>query len=71
MQAQERLSKLLRCGPGESNPVVEPGMILFSKETAMGIIKVVLASSFPDQVQEQTQVRKTYQVSLLTWESKR
>ena len=74
---QERPSTLSGCSPDEIDPVFEPGTIVFINDTAMGIIKVVPASSFPGQVQDQAEVRrdsrmrKTYEASLLTWESKR
>ena len=74
---QESSSKPFGCRPDEIDPVFEPGTIVFINDTAMGIIKVVPASSFPGEVNDQAEVRrdsrtrKTYQASLLTWELKR
>jgi hypothetical protein len=46
----------------EISPVFEPGTTVLIDDAARGIIKVVSAEGSPN--------RKTYQVSLLTWEMK-
>lgn len=74
---QERISRPLQSTLGEAGSVFEPGTIVFSDAAAMGIIRIVSASNFPDQVKEPAEakadssLRKTYEASLLTWERKR
>ncbi len=73
MRAQAKVSKSFGCRSGERDSV-EPGTTVFIDEAAMGIIKVVSGSGIPSQIEDRvearagTPARKTYQVSLLSWE---
>jgi hypothetical protein len=70
---QERVSQPLQSRLGEIGPVFEAGTIIFSDAAAMGIIRIVSVSNFPDQTEARVDspLRKTYVTSLLTWERKR
>jgi hypothetical protein len=60
---QKQASQSLQSRLDEIGPVFEPGTTLFTDDAARGIIKIVSAEGSPN--------RKTYHVSLLTWEMKR
>jgi hypothetical protein len=60
---QKQASQSLPSRPDKIGPVFEPGTTLLIDDAARGIIRVVSAEGSPN--------RKTYQVSLLTWEMQR